>query len=138
MSHQKKTPCSSCPWLKTSDQDTCFKPEALERTVGVYLADGRVHPCHGSHDQFCVGYLSYAKYKKEGGLDGMTIATLGIRLGLIDPDKIENLDTYDTVTELLADHGRRSDNIDVMDNIFGRIGGKSKPKRNKRNGGKYQ
>lgn len=119
MIRQKKTPCHSCPWLKTSDPDSCFRPETLEKTVGIYLADGRVHPCHGNSEQFCVGYLSYAKYKKEDGLDGMPIATFGIRIGLIDPDAIENLDTFDTVSEMLADHQDRSDTIDVMDRIFG-------------------
>jgi hypothetical protein len=89
-------------------------------TVGVYLEEGRIHPCHGQHDKFCVGYLSYAKYKKQGGLEAMPIASIGIQWGLIDTAAIDDIDTFDTVSEMLADHQERSEEIDVMEGIFGK------------------
>jgi hypothetical protein len=117
---QKTKPCANCPFIKPELGDTsCFHPDSLTRTVVDYLDGGRVHPCHASKDIFCAGYLSYAKYKTPNGLLGMDILMFGINLGLIDPDLITDLDTFDSVPEMLASHQERCETIDSIDKLFG-------------------
>lgn len=130
---QKIKHCSTCPFVKPDPLDphpSCFSPEALDRTVIEYLDSGRVHPCHSDSESFCAGYLSYCKHKAKGGLLEMPILMFGVQLGLIDPDAIAELDTFDSIPEMLASHGARCESIEQINKLFG-FGKKSKSKKSK-------
>ena len=59
---QKKTPCSSCPFMaEGGDRSACFEPEALEKTVVDYLRNGNIHTCNSDQEYMCSGYLSFAE-----------------------------------------------------------------------------
>jgi hypothetical protein len=107
VSPQKPHPCSTCPWLKTSDRDTCFPPEALERSTVDYLKNGHIHHCHSAPDKFCNGFLSYAKYCEPDGLASMKMARLAIAMELLDPELIPKLETFESIDQMLADHQAR-------------------------------
>jgi Family of unknown function (DUF6283) len=107
MSPQKPHACSTCPWLKTSDRDSCFPPEALERSTVDYLKNGHIHYCHSAPEKFCNGFLSYAVHQLEGGLESMKMARLAIAMKLLDPKLIPKLETFESIEEMLSDHQAR-------------------------------
>ena len=49
----------------------------------------------------------------------MGVASFGIEIGLIKPNEIENLDTFDSISEMLNAHRVRNDRIDLLDKGFG-------------------
>lgn len=104
---QRRTACKSCPWLN-NDSGYCFDADVLTRTVIADLAAERVHMCHSSHRHFCNGYLSFVKYRLDGGLMGLQLARTAIVLKLLNPDIVPKLNTFESVEMMLRSHRQLS------------------------------
>ncbi len=111
--HQSPHPCSTCPWLKTSDDGSYFDPETLERTTVEYLKLESLHPCHSRQKTFCLGFLSFVHHR-QGGIQTLKMGRLAIAWDLLDPDFIPKLETFESVEEMLEDHRDRME----IDRVF--------------------
>jgi hypothetical protein len=105
---QKSTACASCPLIRSGDPSYCFDPNVLEKTVVEYLNKGCLHPCHSQQQKMCTGYLSFVKQHVEGGIYSFPMARLAIALKFLKPILIPNLDTFESVEEMLKSHSRRN------------------------------
>jgi hypothetical protein len=105
---QKTRACKSCPWVKNAELSYCFYPEVLRRTVLADLAAERVQGCHSNDRNFCTGYLSFVKYRVDGGLKGLYVARMAIVLKLLNPDIVPKLNTFESVELMLKSHSQRS------------------------------
>jgi hypothetical protein len=115
--HQTPQPCQSCPWLKTSDDGSYFDPEALERTTVEYLKVESLHPCHSRKQTFCPGFLSFVHHRN-GGIQSLKMGRLAIVMGLLDLDLIPQLETFESVDEMLEDHRERMEIDRVFNTLF--------------------
>lgn len=100
---QRLKACKSCPWLD-NDSGYCFDPAALEPTIIADLAAERLQGCHSSPRHFCNGYLSFIKYRLDGGLMGFHLVRMAISLKLLNPDIVPKLNTFETVELMLKYH----------------------------------
>jgi hypothetical protein len=100
---QRRNACKSCPWLD-NDSSYCFDPSTLERTIVADLAAERLQGCHSSPRHFCNGYLSFVKYRLDGGLEGLYLARMAIVLKLLNPDIVPKLNTFESVEMMLKYH----------------------------------
>jgi hypothetical protein len=107
---QRTKACKSCPWVQNANMGYCFDPEVLTRTVIADLAAERVQGCHSNGQHFCTGYLSFVKYRVDGGLMGLYVARMAIMLKLLNPDIVPKLNTFETVELMLKSHRQRAKN----------------------------
>lgn len=103
---QSPHPCKSCPWLKTSDDGSYFDPDTLDRTTVEYLRTESLHPCHSRVKTFCPGFLSFVEYRL-GGIQTLKMGRLAIGWDLLDPALIPELETFESVEQMLDCHRGR-------------------------------
>lgn len=114
--HQSPTPCQTCPWLQTSERNSYFDPETLERTTVEYLKLESLHPCHSRSKTFCPGFLSFVHHRC-GGVQNLKMGRLAIAWNLLDPDLIPKLETFESIDIMLESHRDRME----IDRVFSSI-----------------
>lgn len=111
---QRKSACSSCPWIADGDRELHFDPEVLKNTIVQEMVRGGIHPCHSSSEYMCSGYLAFAEKNLQFGVDTLQMVRISARLGVFDYDLVnKDLSVFKSVKAMLADHRRR------MKSIFG-------------------
>ena len=110
---QPAHPCPSCPFRPARSRVGCFSPAVLDDTVGYILrSNEHLHRCHNEAkhaDQvgpkmiLCAGFLAFLD--RRGELDGFQNWRIGVRLGVLDPARIDKgVDLHTSWRDVLRDH----------------------------------
>jgi Family of unknown function (DUF6283) len=111
---QRKSACSSCPWIVDGDRTCHFDPSVLKKTVVDAMNSGSIHPCHSGGEFMCSGYLAFAEKNLPAGVDSLQMVRISSRLGMFDYNLVnEELNVFSSVKAMLSDHKKR------MSSIFG-------------------
>lgn len=110
MNYQKTNHCVSCPWVKNGDRSCYFPPDVLERTIVDNHQAERIHYCHSQAEKFCTGYLAYLKTSDPDFARNHALARVAIHFGFLDPAAIPELEVFETIPQMLADHQQRQAN----------------------------
>lgn len=105
---QRKSACSSCPWISDGDRTVHFDPDILRRSVVDAMERGSIHPCHSGGEYMCSGYLAFAEKNLRGGADALQMVRISARLGMFDYGLVNtNLNVFKSIKAMLADHKKR-------------------------------
>jgi hypothetical protein len=105
---QRKSVCSSCPWIVDGDRAVYFEPDALEKTVVDAMNRGNIHSCHSASEYMCSGFLAFAENNLHGGVDALQMVRISSRLGMFDYGLVNSeLNVFPSIKSMLSDHKKR-------------------------------
>lgn len=70
-----------------------------------------------SEKTFCPGFLSFVHHRN-GGIQTLKMGRLAIVMGLLDPDLIPQLETFESIDQMLDDHRERMEINRFFSSIF--------------------
>ncbi len=106
---QRKSACSTCPWIVDGDRSCHFDPQTLKKTIVDTMRSGHVQSCHSADSYMCSGSLAFAEKTLPKGVFSLNMVRIAARLGMFDHKKInKKLNVFSSVTAMLKDHKDRA------------------------------
>jgi Family of unknown function (DUF6283) len=114
---QRRSACSTCPWITDNDLTQYFPPESLERSTVAEMQRGNIHPCHKAEEFMCSGYLAFAEKNLPFGVDSLGAVRVMERLGAFDRSLVNpDLKVFKSVKAMLKNHKMRGSALYALKN----------------------